>query len=73
MDKNILKDWYEFSQEHAQKLTQEDKKYLINSDIYAENILKNISKNNRKYVQKQFNNIADNLMVTSVTRMRRII
>lgn len=39
------------------RLTEEDKGHLIEFDKYCDNILKNVANCNKKYVQKQLNNL----------------
>lgn len=49
-----FRDWFNFrDQEVFCTLTEEDKKHFIYFDEISEKILKNVSKENKKYVQKQ--------------------
>lgn len=60
---DILKIWYECMDEiYLCRLTDEDKKLEFKFDEYREKILKNISKQNRKYIQKQLDFIYDKFM-----------
>ena len=43
-------------------LIKEDKEHLIDFDKYFENILRNVSPNNKKYVQKQLDNLDENYL-----------
>lgn len=60
---DILRDWLSFREEMVLgTLTKEDRKHTIEFDEISELIIKNIPKQNRKYVQKQLNALDDNLM-----------
>lgn len=62
-DVDILKEWFEFREETALcTLSPQDKKYCINFDEISENILKNIPKQNKKYVQKQLDILDKNFL-----------
>ena len=62
-DYDILKEWFEYREETAFcTLTPQDKKYCINFDDISENILKNVPKQNKKYVQKQLDILYDNFL-----------
>ena len=51
---DILRDWLSFREEMVLGiLTKEDRKHYIYFDEIAENILKNVPKQNRKFVEKQ--------------------
>ena len=51
---DILKEWLDYrEQEVFGSLTEEDKKHHIYFDEIVENILKNIPKQNQKYVKKK--------------------
>ena len=51
---DILRDWLSFREEMVLgTLTKEDRKHYIYFDEIAENILKNVPKQNRKFVEKQ--------------------
>ena len=43
-------------------LTKEDKEHLIDFDKYSENILRNVSPNNKNYVQKQLDKLDENYL-----------
>lgn len=60
---DILKDWLLFREEDISSLKcDEDRKHWIYFDEIAQNILKNVSKENKKYVQKQLEKLDDNFM-----------
>lgn len=60
---DILKDWLDFrEQETFCKSSPQDKEHYIYFEELSANILKNVSKGNRKYVQKQLNKLEDNFM-----------
>lgn len=51
---DLLKDWLDFREDtELAYLTEEDKKHIIDFDTISEHILKNIPKQNQKYVKKQ--------------------
>ncbi len=51
---DLLKDWLDFREDTGLAyLTEEDKKHCIDFDTISERILKNVSKQNQKYVKKQ--------------------
>ena len=60
---DLLKEWIEFREETAFcEMTPQDKKYCIYFDEIAEKILKNVPKQNKKYVQKQLDQLDKNFM-----------
>ena len=60
---DILKDWLDFrEQTELAFINIEDRKHTILFDEICEKILNSIPKQNRKFVQKQFNELDDNLM-----------
>lgn len=60
---DIIKEWLEFREETAFcNMTPQDKKYCIYFDELAEKILNNVSKQNKKYVQKQLDHLDKNFM-----------
>ena len=60
---DILKEWLEYREETAFcTLSPQDKKYCINFDEISENILKNVPNQNKKYVQKQLQQLEKNFM-----------
>lgn len=60
---DIIKEWLEFREETAFcNMTPQDKKYCIYFDELAENILNNVPKQNKKYVQKQLDQLDKNSM-----------
>lgn len=51
---DILKEWLNFREDtKLAYLTEEDKKHYIQFDEISERILKNVPKQNKKYVKKQ--------------------
>ena len=60
---DILKDWFIYRDEDISALkSDEDKKHWIYFDEIAQNILRNVPKDNKKYVQNQLNKLDDNFM-----------
>ena len=60
---DIIKEWLEFREETAFcNVTPQDKKYCIYFDELAEKILSNVPKQNKKYVQKQLDQLDKNFM-----------
>ena len=60
---DIIKEWLEFREETAFcNMTPQDKKYCIYFDELAEKILSNVPKQNKKYVQKQLDQLDKNFM-----------
>lgn len=60
---DIIKEWLEFREETAFcNITPQDKKYCIYFDELAEKILNNVPKQNKKYVQKQLDQLDKNFM-----------
>lgn len=60
---NIIKEWLEFREENLLRYTtEEDRKHCIYFDEISANILKNVPKQNKKYVQKQLDKIDQNYM-----------
>lgn len=58
---DILRDWFNFrEQEVFCTLTEGDKKHFIYFDEISAKILKNVPKENKKYVQKQLDLLDDN-------------
>ncbi len=58
---DILKDWLEFREEALYcTLSAEDKKHFVYFDEISERILKNVPKQNKKYVEKQLKQLDDN-------------
>ena len=51
---DLMKEWFQFREESKFcYLTEEDKKHIIDFDTISERILKNVPKQNQKYVKKQ--------------------
>ena len=60
---DIIKEWLEFREETAFcNMTPQDKKYCIYFDELAEKFLNNVPKQNKKYVQKQLDQLDKNFM-----------
>ena len=60
---DIIREWLEFREETAFcNMTPQDKKYCIYFDELAEKILNNVPKQNKKYVQKQLDQLDKNFM-----------
>ena len=71
---DILRDWLSFREEMVLgTLTKEDKKHYIYFDEIAENILKNVPKQNQKYVKSQLDRLDKNFMDYICYWMRNII
>lgn len=64
--KLLIDNWLNFREEQLSTLTKEDKEHFINFDEHVENIMKNVSDNNKPYVKKQFDSL-DNNFVDYVT------
>ncbi len=60
---DILKDWFIYRNEDISALkSDEDKKHCIYFDEIAENILRNVPKQNQKYVKSQLDRLDKNFM-----------
>lgn len=60
---DILREWLSYREEtELGYLTEEDKKHNINFDEIIENVLKNVPKQNKKYVKKQLDMLDKNFM-----------
>lgn len=59
---DLMNEWIIFRDETLCNLTKEDKEHLIDFDKYSENILRNVSPNNKKYVQKQLDKLDENYL-----------
>lgn len=60
---DILKEWLDFREETTLcEVTPQDKKYCICFDEISEKILKNVPKQNQKYIQKQLEQLDRNFM-----------
>ena len=71
---DILRDWLSFREEMVLgTLTKEDKKHYIYFDEIAENILKNVPKQNQKYVKVNQIDLIRILWIIFVIGMRSII
>lgn len=73
--KDILKEWLDFREDtELAYLTEEDKKHYIQFDEISERILKNVPKQNHKYVKKQhLNYLIEISWIMFVIIMRSII
>ena len=61
---DILKDWLEFREEtFLCQLSNKDYKYSLNFDKFCEKILRNISKDNKQFVQSQLDKLYDDFMM----------
>ena len=60
---DLLKEWIEFREKTAFcEMTPQDKKYCINFEDISERILKNVPDQNKKYVQKQLEQLDRNFI-----------
>lgn len=60
---DIIKEWLEFREETAFcNMTPQDKKHNIYFEEVAEKILKNVPNKNKKYIQKQLDQLDKNFM-----------
>ena len=60
---DILREWLSYREEtELGYLTNEDKKHNINFDEIVENVLKNVPKQNKKYVKKQLDRLYKNFI-----------
>lgn len=60
---DILKEWLMFREEKISSLScDDDKKHWIYFDEIAENILRNVPEQNKKYVKKQLDLLDENFM-----------
>ena len=58
---DIVKDWLEFREDFISSLaSEEDKKHFIYFEEISEKILRNVPKQNKKYVEKQLKQLDDN-------------
>ncbi len=63
INNDILKEWLNFREEEISALTcAEDKKHWIYFDEISKKILKNVPKQNQKYVKKQLNKLDENFL-----------
>ena len=61
---DILKDWLEFKEEtFLCQLSDKDYKYSLNFDKFCEKILRNVSKDNKQFVQSQLDKLYDDFMM----------
>ena len=60
---DILKDWLDFREEtDLAFVNDEDRKHIIKFDEVSEKILKNVPKQNQKYVKNQLDRLDKNFM-----------
>ena len=60
---DLMKEWFEFLEEYRFcYATDEDKKHYIKFDEISERILKNVPKQNKKYVMKQLDLLDRNFL-----------
>lgn len=63
LNDDILKEWLEFREEYILcYLNEEDKKNKLFIDEIYEKVLKNVPQQNKKYVEKQLNELEKNFM-----------
>ena len=63
VNEDILKEWLIFREDDLAPLKcDEDRMHFVYFDEICENILKNVPKENKKYVQKQLNKLNENFM-----------
>lgn len=61
---DILNDWLEFREEtFLCQLSDKDYKYSLNFDKFCEKILRNVSKDNKQFVQSQLDKLYDDFMM----------
>ena len=64
VNNDILKDWLEFREETLLfQLSDRDYKYSLNFDKFCEKILRNVSKDNKQFVQSQLDKLYDDFMM----------
>lgn len=59
---NLIDNWLNFREEQLSSLTTEDKKHPIKFDEHIENIMKNVSDNNKDFVKQQFDSLDSNIV-----------
>lgn len=63
VNEDILKEWLMFREDDLSSLTcDEDRKHFVYFDEISTNILRNVPKENKKYVQKQLSKLDENFM-----------
>ena len=61
VNEDILRDWLDFREDTIASLTStEDKKHFICFEEISEKILRNVSAQNKKYVERQLKQFEDN-------------
>ena len=59
-----MKDWLEFREKTLLcQLSDRDYKYRLNFDKFCEKILRNVSKDNKQFVQSQLDKLYDDFMM----------
>lgn len=59
-----MKDWLEFREKTLLcQLSDRDYKYSLNFDKFCEKILRNVSKDNKQFVQSQLDKLYDDFMM----------
>ena len=63
INEDILKEWLMFREDDLASLKcDEDRQHFVYFDEISENILRNVPKENKKYVQKQLSKLDENFM-----------
>ena len=63
VNNDILKEWILFREDELSSITcDEDRKHWVYFDEISEKILRNVPKENKKYVQKQLEILDDNFL-----------
>ena len=61
---DILKDWLDFREETLLcQLSDKDYKYSLNFDKFCEKILRNVSTDNKQFVQSQLDKLYDDFIM----------
>lgn len=61
---DILKDWLDFREETLLcQLSDKDYKYSLNFDKFCEKILRNVSTDNKQFVQSQLDKLYDHFIM----------
>ena len=55
---SLLKEWFEFREEQISTFSDEDRKHFNFVEEVSQKILNNVSKKNRKYVEKQIEKLS---------------
>lgn len=74
VNENILKEWLNFREENLSSITcEEDKRHWIYFEELSENILRNIPKQNQKYVKKHLDQLDKNFLTIFAIGTKSII